>query len=1783
MGIDEPVHQIVARTSLCYELNNDAARLLICPVQSVPVPELQLTPLLDLTPLDEEESDRPPERLEPDFTQPIPRPSVGATGTWGAGATGEWEGPEQVRIRTAADLFAARIEGEKAQREAESLGEQYRSIERFTPAGILNQPERIARAIAAPDAPEIPERFQPGQPIFPIPEPTGTSAMAGLGQLGVQTLNSLQTPEMIVTAPAAINPVGRALFAADMGRHIPEQVEQGAQVIGDIESTPAQKVVAGGTPVIAGTMTALLGKSEIPRPVETLIIKTEAAAPGALIKAKAALADTAKREPISDQVQQLETTIEKGIPDEIEQFRSETDIVRPNKRVEGEALGALPPATRQTPSRAGTAMGEGGSGAGAVDAVAVGGPLSQGAVPGSAKPGEIRKATTEGGTGAQGPKELLKSDAPGTALPLTLPEAQQLADAAIAMPGGEADIRTSLSELRKEIAAIEPPVAGADTATRLAYLDRKARLANRVQILDEALQEVAKRKPKSEKTIPAATEAPAPAAANQNPIPEGQAPVVEPGVGAVPGGVSVAETKPAGWSDERWAIFQKQRTAAVDANTQRMAELEKVNVPGTKTEAVAEGATPNSDWQTTARGRDVYKADIPLENSKEESVVKAITSAPSYPKLLAAYHRFQRSLYGKSYVPSIIEKTPWEMLDASSGVMSAGSQMAKTLKALESAVFSETGLPRKKPSSRFRGGTGVDWETVKPVEPLPEPAGARAKAGVEPAPAVLRPVRAENAQTETAASAAKAQPELPGVEPETQGAIATMGPPLMPTPPAGAPATPVKPISQIIRDLAKGLDLPIRFGRLTTSKYGGYFKKNPNLIGAKLANDMPIVAHEVGHKLDTIYPFTRDASIFPELEALGDPAIAGSRSSWTPSKSGVYRRGEGLAEFVRHWLTDPAQAQKLAPNTHTLFERVLAANEDLSATMRQAQSDIQLWKNAPQEARLDSSISRSDPNKSRYRLPNLMRDLVDDLHFLRMAVDDAKVSGPLPPSQNPYQLARTLRGSFGMADTFVTKGIVDFKTKEVRLGTDLESAMKPVSGRIDEFRRWIVSKQAQEMRSQGKETGLNPADVDFVANKYNADPAFNEAFTKVKAWNDGLLQYQIDAGLISPEAGTYMRAMNQEFVPFHRLFEVGAGESSAVAGGGSGRGLNAGKPGSLMSRKGSQRDIVDPLETMVKNAYTMITAAEKNAINTAVADLAPKSDMGRWVERVAAPKEMVKVELERIRKQLEDAGADLTGVPDDLLMSFFKPSGRAPFGENIIKVNRAGKQEFYRLDKELFDTFNALDQDASSRLLKLMSTPAQLLRAGVTLTPDFALSNAFRDTIGAAVLSKYTTYPFQATVRGIGAMLNDPKLVSEWAASGGKQSVEANYFDRAKLQKFLTEKITKDLTPAEQAMVVAKSPLTALRMITGTLEEATRIGEYKAALKKLSDEGMPIGDARRQAAFEARDLQDFAKGGAQTKIVRSLAAFWNAGLQGNVRLAQSFKQRPFQTTLKGLAFITLPKLLEQALNWNDEDYWDRPQWERDLFFMIPRGKDENGHTQFIRLPTPFEMGVIFGTVPGRILQAIREKTPKSLESLPGVMLRQSAPNPTPQSVLTLLEVNAGKSGYSFFRDRPIVPSSLQNAPPELQFTSQNSLTAKKVGRLLGVSPAKVDYAIAGLTGGVGKQLTHQVSDRAISAVTGEERTAQSTMPGARFVATPAGVQSESVDRFYKALEEANADAARVKAGETSQGQAKRAPRLNVVARRITDLRKQAREEQNPQARQRINLRIAEIAKQAITP
>lgn len=140
------------------------------------------------------------------------------------------------------------------------IGFLERALEPISASGLLNQFARAQRTITGE---QFADPFRPGEPaIAEVPEPEGTGVLAGLGKVGARIVNMLQTPESLVSAGAApASAPMRTIFAGDIARHIPEQVAESAQVLGDIESTPAEKTAAWLMPPLSAGLSAAIARS----------------------------------------------------------------------------------------------------------------------------------------------------------------------------------------------------------------------------------------------------------------------------------------------------------------------------------------------------------------------------------------------------------------------------------------------------------------------------------------------------------------------------------------------------------------------------------------------------------------------------------------------------------------------------------------------------------------------------------------------------------------------------------------------------------------------------------------------------------------------------------------------------------------------------------------------------------------------------------------------------------------------------------------------------------------------------------------------------------------------------------------------------------------------------------------------------------------------------------------------------------------------------------------------------------------------------------------------------------------------------------------------------------------------------------------------------------------------------------------------------------------------------------------------------------------------------------
>jgi hypothetical protein len=225
------------------------------------------------------------------------------------------------------------------------------------------------------------------------------------------------------------------------------------------------------------------------------------------------------------------------------------------------------------------------------------------------------------------------------------------------------------------------------------------------------------------------------------------------------------------------------------------------------------------------------------------------------------------------------------------------------------------------------------------------------------------------------------------------------------------------------------------------------------------------------------------------------------------------------------------------------------------------------------------------------------------------------------------------------------------------------------------------------------------------------------------------------------------------------------------------------------------------------------------------------------------------------------------------------------------------------------------------------------------------------------------------------------------------------------------------------------------------------------------------------ASFGAREVTlDFARIGAQARALNQIIAFWNARLEGLDKIARSFRDRPVISTMKSMAAVTVPSMLLWAVNKDDERYQELPMWEKMLFWHVITDK------HIWRIPKPFELGILFGSIPERMMDWMTNRDPKALKEIQNTLLTTTLPSFWPTGILPFWESWANKSK---FLNRPIIGRDQEKLEPRYQSRPWTGETAKAIGNILNYSPTKIEHFVTGFTGGLGK-LVLEGSDKLIA-------------------------------------------------------------------------------------------------------
>ena len=643
------------------------------------------------------------------------------------------------------------------------------------------------------------------------------------------------------------------------------------------------------------------------------------------------------------------------------------------------------------------------------------------------------------------------------------------------------------------------------------------------------------------------------------------------------------------------------------------------------------------------------------------------------------------------------------------------------------------------------------------------------------------------------------------------------------------------------------------------------------------------------------------------------------------------------------------------------------------------------------------SVGESAP-KEGWSWDKFYRQAIDDLHPLKAVDEDA------------YQLARLTRGQFGKAEHFIEHGTFDFNTYKTN-GKPLAEIIEPVARDLDGFRAYLASKRAIEIEASGRKSGMDLEAAQRVAAE--GEGKYGRAAADLQGYQENLLAYLRDSGVISGDAFTAMREAGQNYVPFYRVFEP---ESGAPAG----KGFGPGSP--IKKLKGSERDIVDPLESIVKNTYAFISVAERNAVGIKLIDAL--KEQGEKVTTGKLPRDAELVDY--LKEQ---------GITEPEKLADFVQSAAREDGDTL-SAWRDGKREQVQVkDPELVAAFRGLDQSSVDMLIRVLAAPAKFLRAGATLSPDFIVRNIVRDFMTAFVNSGSALFSPIDTIKGLVGVVRKDVDFQNWMKGGGANATMVA-LDRRYLQESL-RKLNGETGLMERGWNVVTSPIRGLRLVSELAENATRLGEFK----KLTGESK--ADIQ-SAAYASREVTlDFARIGASMRAYNMITAFGNAQIQGLDRIGRAFVDRPTNTMAKVAGGITLPSVLLWWANHEDPRYQELPHWQKDMFWIVMT-KDH-----VFRIPKPFELGVVFGSGVERILDATVGQNKEAFDGLGKSIAQVIMPNYIPTAGQPLLEQFANRSSMS---DRTLIPADMEKLLPEYQYTPYTTEVAKKLGQVVSAFP-----------------------------------------------------------------------------------------------------------------------------------
>ncbi|HHQ4611974.1 TPA: LPD38 domain-containing protein [Aeromonas veronii] len=714
-------------------------------------------------------------------------------------------------------------------------------------------------------------------------------------------------------------------------------------------------------------------------------------------------------------------------------------------------------------------------------------------------------------------------------------------------------------------------------------------------------------------------------------------------------------------------------------------------------------------------------------------------------------------------------------------------------------------------------------------------------------------------------------------------------------------------------------------------------------------------------------------------------------------------------------------------------------------------------------------------------------EVLDALAPIKYAEDAAGITDA---ADSGYVAARMATGAASTMQATMLYGLPEWNDGVIqrKAGTGEKDALlgifSDLGADLHNWLGWMAGHRAELLMEQGRENLLSEQDIAALKGLGKGKEAkFKEAKARWNRLNAATLDLAQEAGLFTKEARAEFES--EWYIPFFRESDDGdviaPFKPKGIAN------QNAG----IKKLKGGEANTNDLLENIFTSTSKLIDASMKNmAAQKTVWNLA---DTG-LIEVVAKPNMM-----------------DWRALKN---------------GKDLITVKLEGEDYMIRVeDPDLYRAMTFFDRQPFGTMINMASKAKRLLTAGVTASPEFMLRNFLRDSLSSWAISKDGFKPVIDSIKGVKKTLAmDGSTIDVMFSGASFLGGYVNGNDPTAMADTVRKSLRrKGMTPEQIARYeksIIRNAAQAKGVVANVWEKYNRYGEafenanreavYAAAIK--------AGKSHAQAAFESKDLMDFSMMGAARFIQGAslVLPFFNARLQGLGKLSRELRDNPREIA-KRAGMITAMSLGLLAANWDDERYEELPDWDKDANWHFFVGD------QHFRIPKPFEIGVMFGTIPERMVRAMGDKDTGAQfgKAVARAIGDTFALNPTPQIVKPLVEA---AFNYDSFRGGPIDSPQDLAVKAEARYNEQTSLLMRELGELSGLSPKQLEHLVIGYTGTMGSYVMATADSLIRASRPGESaswRADEIPLVKAVYRGTGPAKSTQHMEEFYRMLNEVN--------------------------------------------------------------